>query len=140
MLSPLTASDPSGLGSLTGDVLLRLVADTVPVMLAYYDAQNLRCTFANQRFADFVGRAADSLPGLQASDVLDAHTWQQIQPLVQRALQGETMQHTCQHLEAGRPERIVSANIGCIEHLGAGSSLPVQHWIELIDEKITKRT
>ena len=107
MLSPLTASDPSGLGLLTGDVLLRLVADTVPVMLAYYDAQTLRCTFANQRFADFIGRAADSLPGMQASDVLDAQTWQEIQPLVQRALKGETVRHTCQRLEAGRPERVL---------------------------------
>ncbi|WP_404301478.1 putative bifunctional diguanylate cyclase/phosphodiesterase [Alicycliphilus denitrificans] len=101
---PSPSSDPSGLDSCTGDALLRLLADAVPLMLAYYDAQHLRCTFANQRFADFVGRTVDSLPGTQASDALDAQTWRQIQPLVQRALKGEAVQHTCQRLD---PERVL---------------------------------
>jgi glycolate oxidase iron-sulfur subunit len=30
-------------------------------------------------------------------------------------------------------ERIVSANIGCIGHLQAGTQTPVEHWIELVD-------
>jgi glycolate oxidase iron-sulfur subunit len=28
---------------------------------------------------------------------------------------------------------VCSANIGCITHLQAGTGLPVQHWIEMID-------
>jgi glycolate oxidase iron-sulfur subunit len=36
-------------------------------------------------------------------------------------------------LEATRPERIVSANIGCITHLQSGTGTPVEHWIELLD-------
>jgi glycolate oxidase iron-sulfur subunit len=32
---------------------------------------------------------------------------------------------------------IVSANVGCIEHLSSAASLPIRHWIELIDEKVT---
>ncbi len=35
-------------------------------------------------------------------------------------------------LEAGSPEQIVTANIGCQAHLGAGTSTPVVHWIELV--------
>jgi len=31
-------------------------------------------------------------------------------------------------------EMIVSANIGCINHLQAGAKVPVKHWIELLDE------
>jgi glycolate oxidase iron-sulfur subunit len=30
-------------------------------------------------------------------------------------------------------ECIVSANIGCIQHLQSGTTLPVRHWIEVID-------
>jgi glycolate oxidase iron-sulfur subunit len=41
-------------------------------------------------------------------------------------------------LQEGRGERIASANIGCIEHLCTTAVIPVQHWIELIDEKITE--
>jgi glycolate oxidase iron-sulfur subunit len=36
-------------------------------------------------------------------------------------------------LEATGPERIVSANIGCITHLQSGTATPVEHWIELLD-------
>ncbi len=40
------------------------------------------------------------------------------------------------HLEATRPETIVSANIGCIQHLQSGTATPVRHWIEVVDEAI----
>jgi len=33
-------------------------------------------------------------------------------------------------------ECIVSANIGCIQHLQSGTTLPVKHWIEVIDEAL----
>lgn len=36
-------------------------------------------------------------------------------------------------LEATGPERIVSANVGCITHLQSGTATPVEHWIELLD-------
>jgi len=31
-------------------------------------------------------------------------------------------------------EAIVSANIGCIQHLQSGTELPVRHWIEVLDD------
>jgi glycolate oxidase iron-sulfur subunit len=34
----------------------------------------------------------------------------------------------------GSPDQIVTANIGCRQHLAAGSDIPVRHWIELWDE------
>ena len=39
-------------------------------------------------------------------------------------------------LTAGSPGVIVSANAGCIAHLQAGTPVPVQHWIELIDQSL----
>ncbi|HAL37516.1 MAG TPA: glycolate oxidase iron-sulfur subunit [Polaromonas sp.] len=36
------------------------------------------------------------------------------------------------------PEVIVSANIGCITHLQSGTSTPVRHWIELLDDALLK--
>jgi glycolate oxidase iron-sulfur subunit len=29
---------------------------------------------------------------------------------------------------------IVSANIGCIQHLQTGTAVPVKHWVEVVDE------
>ena len=37
------------------------------------------------------------------------------------------------HLDALAPEAIVSANIGCITHLQSGTSVPVKHWVEVLD-------
>jgi glycolate oxidase iron-sulfur subunit len=40
------------------------------------------------------------------------------------------------HLGALKPRAIVSANIGCIQHLQSGTDTPVQHWVEMIDEML----
>ncbi|MFL6660797.1 MAG: heterodisulfide reductase-related iron-sulfur binding cluster, partial [Rhizobacter sp.] len=34
------------------------------------------------------------------------------------------------------PEVIVSANVGCIQHLQSGTRTPVRHWIEVVDEAL----
>jgi len=34
------------------------------------------------------------------------------------------------------PHCIVSANMGCIQHLQSGTSIPVKHWIEVLDEAL----
>jgi glycolate oxidase iron-sulfur subunit len=34
------------------------------------------------------------------------------------------------------PDVILSANIGCITHLQSGTSTPVRHWIEVLDERL----
>lgn len=41
-------------------------------------------------------------------------------------------------LNAGEPELIATANIGCQSHLQNGSELPVQHWVEILDTLLTK--
>jgi glycolate oxidase iron-sulfur subunit len=40
------------------------------------------------------------------------------------------------HLGELQPAAIVSANIGCITHLQSGTSTPVRHWVELLDEAL----
>jgi glycolate oxidase iron-sulfur subunit len=40
------------------------------------------------------------------------------------------------HLEPLQPEVIVSANIGCIQHLQTGTATPVRHWVEVLDEAL----
>ncbi|UOO81298.1 glycolate oxidase subunit GlcF [Uruburuella testudinis] len=36
-------------------------------------------------------------------------------------------------LNALKPDVVLSANIGCIAHLGSGTATPVMHWIEYLD-------
>ncbi|MGH8822252.1 MAG: glycolate oxidase subunit GlcF, partial [Rhodoferax sp.] len=37
------------------------------------------------------------------------------------------------HLAALEPQCIVSANVGCIQHLQSGTTTPVRHWVEVLD-------
>jgi glycolate oxidase iron-sulfur subunit len=39
-------------------------------------------------------------------------------------------------LEAGAPQLIATANIGCLAHLRSGTTLPVHHWIELLAARL----
>ncbi len=57
--------------------------------------------------------------------------------LLQPELSGELRSRKLAALQRGGPEAIVSANIGCITHLGYASAVPVQHWIEWVDARLT---
>jgi len=39
-------------------------------------------------------------------------------------------------LETAQAELIISSNMGCIGHLQSGTSVPVRHWIEAVDERL----
>ena len=41
-------------------------------------------------------------------------------------------------LEARTPHTIISGNVGCIQHLQTGTSVPVKHWVEVLDEALTR--
>ncbi len=49
-------------------------------------------------------------------------------------ISGELKMRKLGHLEAGKPDLICSANVGCLTHLQSGTATPVKHWVEVIDE------
>ncbi len=77
--------------------------------------------------------------GYALTPVADSHlccgsagTYSVLQP----TLSGRLRANKLAALHAGGPALVATANIGCLSHLQAGSTLPVRHWIELIDEAI----
>jgi len=54
--------------------------------------------------------------------------------ILQPGLSQQLRERKLGHLQAGDPELIVSANIGCQMHLQSGTQLRVAHWIELLEE------
>jgi glycolate oxidase iron-sulfur subunit len=75
--------------------------------------------------------------GYALTPVAEAHlccgsagTYSILQPTLSKQLRHNKLAA----LNAGSPQLIATANIGCLTHLQAGSVLPVRHWIELIDE------
>ena len=59
-----------------------------------------------------------------------AGTYSILQPELASTLRDQKLQN----LHATGAQQIVSANIGCIAHLQSGTSMPVTHWIELLDQ------
>jgi glycolate oxidase iron-sulfur subunit len=77
--------------------------------------------------------------GLELTPVADPHlccgssgTYSLLQPALARELKANKLAA----LEAGRPDLIVTANIGCLAHLASGTKRPVRHWVELLDERM----
>jgi glycolate oxidase iron-sulfur subunit len=58
--------------------------------------------------------------------------------ILQPALAGSLRARKLETLLAGAPQVIATANIGCLVHLEAASSVAVRHWIELFDEKLAE--
>ncbi len=61
-----------------------------------------------------------------------AGTYSVLQPELSTQLRDRKLSH----LEPLQAEVIVSANVGCIQHLGAGTTTPVRHWVEVLDEAL----
>ncbi len=61
-----------------------------------------------------------------------AGTYSITQPRLSYALRNQKVER----LKALEPQLIVSANIGCIAHLQSGTTIPVTHWIELVEHML----
>jgi glycolate oxidase iron-sulfur subunit len=53
--------------------------------------------------------------------------------ILQGKLARQLLRRKLDALESGKPDVIVTANIGCMTHLQTRASVPVRHWIELLD-------
>jgi glycolate oxidase iron-sulfur subunit len=61
-----------------------------------------------------------------------AGTYSVLQPQLARQLRDRKLGN----LAKLEPETILSANVGCIQHLQSGTTTPVMHWIEAIDRAL----
>jgi glycolate oxidase iron-sulfur subunit len=61
-----------------------------------------------------------------------AGTYSVLQPQLSQQLRDRKLTH----LDELEPQAIISANIGCIQHLQSGTATPVRHWVEVLDEAL----
>jgi glycolate oxidase iron-sulfur subunit len=65
-----------------------------------------------------------------------AGTYSILQPDLALALRDRKLNN----LAKLEPHYIVSANMGCIQHLQSGTPTPVKHWVEVLDEALLPMT
>ena len=56
--------------------------------------------------------------------------------ITQAKLSQQLREQRLSGLMIGKPDLIITANIGCLHHLNSGSTIPVKHWIEVIAQDL----
>ena len=114
-----------------------LAMDQGPLRVAFHPPCTLQHAMKIRGEVEEILRAI----GHELLPVADAHlccgsagTYSILQP----ELSGRLKRNKLAALEAHRPQVIASANIGCMTHLASGTSRPVRHWIELLDERMMR--
>ena len=71
---------------------LRLLAENVPALIAYYAIEGFRCRFANRRYAETFGFTTETIVGRSAREIVGEAGWQQVGPLIEQvAREGRTV-------------------------------------------------
>ncbi len=65
-----------------------------------------------------------------------AGTYSVLQPELATQLRDRKLKHLDAPATADPVDTIVSANIGCIQHLQSGTATPVRHWVEVLDDAL----
>ena len=77
--------------------------------------------------------------GYELTPVTDAHLCcgsAGTYSLTQSELSEQLKKNKLAALQAGLPDLILTANVGCQTHLASASAVPVKHWIVEIDERL----
>jgi glycolate oxidase iron-sulfur subunit len=117
--------------------LLRLLGTSIPNEKKPKLAFHSPCTLQHGMKIRGVVEKTLLAAGFRLTPVPDSHlccgsagTYSILQPELSRQL----LENKVKALESGAPDRIATANIGCLMHVQGGTSLPVDHWIEILDE------
>jgi glycolate oxidase iron-sulfur subunit len=80
----------------------------------------------------------DVLPACDESHLCcgSAGAYSVLQPQIATQLRDRKLQN----LAKLEPQYILSANVGCIQHLQSGTSMQVLHWIEMLDQALNAET
>jgi glycolate oxidase iron-sulfur subunit len=100
------------------------------------------CTLQHGQQIDGTVEARLARAGFEMTAVRDAHlccgsagTYSLLQP----AISGELRSRKLASLQETGPDCIATANIGCLSHMQGAASVPVRHWIELLDEALRRK-
>jgi diguanylate cyclase (GGDEF)-like protein/PAS domain S-box-containing protein len=90
---------------------IRLLADNVPVLIAYFDAKNLECLFANKNYARLWGWDEESIIGQSVRKVIGEEGYKEIGPHIERVVRGEAVTYERPITGADDAERVLEVNL-----------------------------
>ena len=137
---PAYAQKAARIASMTQDLSEILAEENLQALAV--DAQGKKvafqapCTLQHAQQIDGLVEGILSRCGYRLTPVADAHlccgsagTYSILQPKLSQQLLTDKLKA----LQAGEPALIATANIGCQMHMQTRASIPVRHWVELLD-------
>jgi glycolate oxidase iron-sulfur subunit len=129
------AKDPAELLPAYADALKRALPAPVAGRVVFHSP----CTLQHGLKVRGAVEALLASLGAQVQPVAEPHfccgsagTYSVLQPELATRLRDRRLDH----LQAPKPDVILSANIGCITHLASGTATRVLHWIEWLDQRL----
>jgi len=90
---------------------IRMLADNVPVLIAYFAAEDLRCVFANKSYARMWGWDEQSIVGHTVREVIGEEGYAEIGPHIARVVKGETVTYERHVKAADGATRVLEVNL-----------------------------
>ncbi|UST97378.1 glycolate oxidase subunit GlcF [Pseudomonas siliginis] len=141
---PIYASKARRISEMTRDLVQIIAEEPLEQVCAASErriAVHCPCTLQHALKLGGAVEAVLTRLGFNLTPVPDGHlccgsagTYSLTQPVLARQLRDQRLNA----LESGRPELIVTSNVGCQSHLASAGRTPVRHWIELVDQSLAE--
>jgi glycolate oxidase iron-sulfur subunit len=141
---PIYASKARRISEMTRDLVQIIAQEPLEQVCAASErriAVHCPCTLQHALKLGGAVEAVLTRLGFNLTPVPDGHlccgsagTYSLTQPVLARQLRDQRLNA----LESGRPELIVTSNVGCQSHLASAGRTPVRHWIELVDQSLAE--
>lgn len=115
---------------------LRLLADNVPALIAYFEAEGMTCEFANHGYAATFGLTEDEIVGRHVSDIIGADAMREIGPYIAVVLADNRA--ACYERRLPAPEGMQAqadqwAEVHLLPHMDEGSGDLLGCFVMIVD-------
>ena len=97
--------------ALSRETEIRTLADNVPVLIAYFEAEGQRCIFANKAYAGMWGLDDRSIIGRNVREIIGEEGHREISPYIERVFSGETVTYERIVTNPAGERRILEVNL-----------------------------
>lgn len=94
---------------------MRILADNMPALIAYFRMKDLRCQFANEAYARTYGFTTSAIIGKNVREIIGEEAFRTIRPYIERAFASERVNYEREVTLPTGQERIMEVNL--IPHL-----------------------
>ena len=132
------ARDVAEVVAAEGDKLRALFEGATPTRLAFHAPCSLQHGLKVRGVVESIlGDAGFTLTAVPDGHLCcgSAGTYSLLNPGIATRLRDDKVRA----LESGSPAEIATANVGCLAHIGAGTRLPIRHWVEVLDARAATR-